>query len=94
MSGDGSGPQDAVRGAEAAYLVAGVVDLAVSGAVSALRGVRGLLRRSDLAELAQDGEADLKVRGRLAVERYAVVPEPHLELLARRAAARLGASDG
>ncbi|WP_327293779.1 MULTISPECIES: polyprenyl synthetase [unclassified Streptomyces] len=81
------------RGTEAAYLLAGVADLALSGAVSALRSVRGLLGRSDLVELAQDGEEDLKVRGRLAVQRYASVPEPHLELLARRAAVRLDVSD-
>ncbi|WP_405943429.1 polyprenyl synthetase [Streptomyces sp. NBC_00932] len=83
MSGDDS----------AAYLVAGAVDLAVSGAASALRGVRAILGRSDLVEMAQDGEEDLKVRGRLAVQRYTAVPEPHLELLARRAAVRLDASD-
>ncbi|WP_328315673.1 polyprenyl synthetase [Streptomyces sp. NBC_00388] len=94
MSDDGSGSKGSDRGADAAYLVAGVVDLALSGAASALRGVRGLLGRSDLAELAQDGEEDLKARGRLAVERYAAVPEPHLELLARRAAVRLGTCDG
>ncbi|MEC4019428.1 polyprenyl synthetase [Streptomyces sp. H27-D2] len=80
-------------GTEAVYLAAGLADLALSGAGSVLRGLRGALGRSDLAELAQDGEDDLKVRGRLAVERYASVPEPHLELLAQRAAARLGARD-
>lgn len=93
VSGDGSGPKGVARGTEAAYLLAGVADLALSGAVSALRSVRGLLGRSDLVELAQDGEEDLKVRGRLAVQRYASVPEPHLELLARRAAVRLDVSD-
>ncbi|WP_328334734.1 MULTISPECIES: polyprenyl synthetase [unclassified Streptomyces] len=93
MSGDSGGSKGADRGAEAAFLLAGVADLALSGAVSALRGVRGLLGRSDLVELAQDGEEDLKVRGRLAVQRYASVPEPHLELLARRAAVRLDVSD-
>ncbi|WP_411143314.1 polyprenyl synthetase [Streptomyces sp. x-80] len=81
------------RGTEAAYLAAGLADLALSGAASALRGLRGLLGRSDLAELAQDGEADLRARGRLALQRYASVPEPHMELLARRAAARRGTCD-
>lgn len=93
VSGDDSASKGTDRGAEAAYLVAGAVDLAVSGAASALRGVRAILGRSDLVEMAQDGEEDLKVRGRLAVQRYTAVPEPHLELLARRAAVRLNASD-
>jgi hypothetical protein len=84
--GRGEGRGDA-RGADAAYVVAGLADLALSSAGSALRGLRGLLGRADLAGLAQDGEEDLRARGRLAVRRYASVPEPHMELLARRAAA-------
>jgi hypothetical protein len=78
---------------EAVLVVAGVADLALSGIGAAFRGVRGLLRRSDLAELAQDGQEEMKTRGRLALQRYACVPEPHLELLARRVAARLGQGD-
>ncbi|MEU3183644.1 polyprenyl synthetase [Streptomyces sp. NPDC006923] len=82
------------RGTEAAYLAAGLADLAVSGAVSVLRGLRGILGRSDLTELTQDSGEDLKARGRLALQRYTAIPEPHLELLARRVAARPGPAPG
>jgi hypothetical protein len=81
------------REREAVLVVAGVADLALSGIGAAFRGVRGLLRRSDLAELAQDSQEEMKTRGRLALQRYATVPEPHLELLARRVAAHPGRSD-
>ncbi|MDX3850761.1 polyprenyl synthetase [Streptomyces sp. AK02-01A] len=82
------------RRTEAAYLAAGLADLAVSGAVSVLRGLRGVLGRSDLTELTQDGGEDLKARGRLALQRYTSLPEAHLELLARRVAARRGPDPG
>jgi hypothetical protein len=49
--------------------------------------VRGLLRRSDAAQLAADAERDLVARGRLALDRYAA-PPAHLEILARHALAR------
>src|SRR3979409_943741 len=87
---DGTGDS---REREAVLLLAGVADLALSGLGAALRGVQGLLRRSDLAELAQDGQEEMKTRGRLALQRYACVSDSHMELLARRVAARLGQSD-
>ncbi|MER8044564.1 polyprenyl synthetase [Streptomyces sp. NPDC094032] len=68
---------------QAVLLVAGLADLAVSTLGSALGTVRGLLRRSDAAELASDAERDLMARGRLALDRYAAAPPPHLEVLAR-----------
>ncbi|WP_093804234.1 hypothetical protein [Streptomyces sp. Wb2n-11] len=81
------------RESDAVLIAAGVADLALSGIAAALRGARGLLGRSDLAELAQDGQTEMKERGRLAMQRYTSVPEPHMELLARRVAARLNQSD-
>jgi hypothetical protein len=77
-------------GASAAVLLAvGAADLAVATLGSALRGVSGLLRRSDLGELADQGQQDMRARGRLVLDRYAV-PDPPLEVLARHAAARRG----
>lgn len=67
----------------AVLLAAGLVDLAVSTLGTALGTMRGLLRRSDAAELAADAERDLMARGRLALDRYASPPPPHLEILAR-----------
>jgi hypothetical protein len=81
------------RDLEAVLVMAGVADLALTGIGAALRGVQGLLRRSDLAELAQDGQEEMKARGRLALQRYACVSDSHMELLARRVAARPGQSD-
>ncbi len=88
-------------GERALLLVAGSAELAVStaGAVgsvvgSALGVVRGLLFRSDVAELAADAESDLAARGRLVLDRYVAVPPAHLETLARHALARQAAADG
>ncbi|HLL34554.1 MAG TPA: polyprenyl synthetase [Streptomyces sp.] len=67
----------------AVLLAAGLADLAVSTLGTALGTMRGLLRRSDAAELAADAERDLMARGRLALDRYASPPPPHLEILAR-----------
>jgi len=82
----------------AVLLVAGLADLAVStvGSVvgSTLGAVRGLLRRSDAAELAADAEHELAARGRLVLDRYTAVPPAHLETLARHALARQAAADG
>jgi len=72
----------------AVLLAAGVADLAVSTVSSAVGAVRGLLRRSDTAELAADAERDLLARGRLALDRYAAAPPAHLEVLARHVVAR------
>ncbi|MER5563922.1 MULTISPECIES: polyprenyl synthetase [unclassified Streptomyces] len=67
---------------------AGLADLAVSTLGSALGVVRGLLRRSDAADLAADAENELLARGRLVRDRYAAVPPAHLEVLAQHALAR------
>ncbi|MFJ4205727.1 polyprenyl synthetase [Streptomyces sviceus] len=78
---------------QAVLLVAGVADLAVSTLGSALGAVRGLLRRSDVAELAADAEQDLMARGRIALDRYATVPPAHLEILAQHALSRRAVGD-
>ncbi|MFJ6461352.1 polyprenyl synthetase [Streptomyces sp. NPDC091387] len=70
---------------QAVLLMAGLTDLAVSTLGSALGTVRGLLRRSDAAELVAEAERDLTARGRLVLDRYAAAPPAHLEILARRA---------
>ncbi|MET9563831.1 polyprenyl synthetase [Streptomyces tauricus] len=77
----------------AVLLVAGLAELTVSTVGSALGTVRGLLRRSDAAELAAEAEHELLARGRLVLDRYAAVPPAHLEILARRALARRAADD-
>lgn len=86
--------QEAERGGgldgQAVLLVAGLADLAVSTLGSALGAVRGLLRRSDTAELAAEAQHDLVARGRLVLDRYATVPPAHLEVLARHSLARRG----
>ncbi|MGW2571475.1 polyprenyl synthetase [Streptomyces sp. NPDC001537] len=78
---------------QAVLLVAGLADLAVSTLGSAMGTVRGLLRRSDAAELAAQAEHDLAARGRLVLDRYTAVPPAHLEVLARHALARKSAAD-
>lgn len=78
---------------QALLLVAGLADLAVSTLGSAVGAVRGLLRRSDAAELAAQAEQDLAARGRLVLDRYAAVPPAHLEILARHVSARKGTDD-
>lgn len=78
---------------QAVLLVAGLADLTVSTVGSALGTMRGLLRRSDTAELAAETERELIARGRLALDRCAAVPPAHLEILARRSMARR-AGDG
>ncbi len=78
---------------QAVLLAAGLADLAVSTVGTALGTVRGLLRRSDAADLAAAAEDDLMARGRLVLDRYAAVPPAHLEVLARYAMARRTADD-
>ena len=89
--------QEAGRGGgldgKAVLLAAGLAELAVSTLGAALGTVRGLLRRSDAAELAAEAGDDLMARGRLALDRYAAVPPAHLEILARHALARKTADD-
>jgi hypothetical protein len=78
---------------QAVLLVAGLADLTASTVSSAVGKLRGLLRRSDTAELAAQAESELVARGRLALDRYAAVPPAHLEILARHVQARK-AADG
>ncbi|MFE7551745.1 polyprenyl synthetase [Streptomyces gardneri] len=72
----------------AVLLAAGLADLAVSAFGTGLGAVRGLLRRSDAAEVAAEAERDLEARGRLVLDRYASPPPAHLEVLARHVLAR------
>jgi hypothetical protein len=75
------------RDQEALLLVAGLADAALGGAQAVLRRAREVTRRSDLAELARDGQEEMKARGRIALRRLGPGPEAHLELLARRVVA-------
>ncbi|MFF8837272.1 polyprenyl synthetase [Streptomyces sp. NPDC015130] len=72
----------------ALLLAAGLADLAVSTLSTGLGAVRGLLRRSDAAEVAAEAERDLEARGRLVLDRYAAPPPAYLEVLARHVLAR------
>ncbi|MBB4984726.1 MULTISPECIES: polyprenyl synthetase [Streptomyces] len=72
----------------AVLLAAGLADLAVTTLGSGLGIVRGLLRRSDAAEMASEAERDLEARGRLVLDRYMSPPPAHLEVLARHVLAR------
>ncbi|CAL9670989.1 MULTISPECIES: polyprenyl synthetase [Streptomyces] len=81
-------------GDRAVLLVAGLAELAVSTIGSAVGGLRGLLGRSDTADLVREAEADLQARGRLALDRCAHVPPAHLEVLAQHVKARRAAADG
>ncbi|MGW6564856.1 polyprenyl synthetase [Streptomyces sp. NPDC054975] len=81
-----SGPRGG-RPRDAVLLVAGLADIAVTAVSSAVGEVRGLLGRSDVAGLADEGQEEIKARGRLVLDRYAV-PPAHMELLARHVVAR------
>ncbi|MFG3161277.1 polyprenyl synthetase [Streptomyces sp. NPDC048232] len=82
------------RDERAVLVVAGLADLAVSTVGSAVGGLRGLLGRSDTADLVRDVEGDLRARGRLALDRYTRVPPAHLEVLAQHVKARRTADSG
>ncbi|MFJ8887764.1 polyprenyl synthetase [Streptomyces sp. NPDC102402] len=82
-AGRGTGPQG-----QGLLLAAGLAGLAASTVGSVLGTVRGLLRRSDGAELVVEAQRDLEARGRLVLDRYADAPPAHLELLAQEALAR------
>jgi hypothetical protein len=86
-------PHGPGRDDQALQLVAGIADLAVSTAGSAMGALRGLLRRSDTADLVREAEQDLRARGRLALDRYTHVPPAHLEVLAQQVLARRAADD-
>ncbi|MGW7018717.1 hypothetical protein ACWGGS_05125 [Streptomyces decoyicus] len=89
----GIGPGHVPRGNDAALLAAGIADMAVSGLTTVLRGVRGLLGRADMGELADEGRQELTARGRLALDRFAAGSPAHLEVLAQHATARRGSAD-
>jgi hypothetical protein len=73
---------------EAVLTAAGVADLAFDALRRVLTPLGDLVQRSDLGELTHDGHADLRRRGRLALDRRLPRSEPPvLEGLARRAAA-------
>lgn len=86
--------QDRGLDERAVLVAAGLADLALSTIGSAAGTLRGLLRRSDTADLARDVEQDLEARGRIALDRYASVPPAHLEVLARLVVARQTADSG
>ncbi|QMU69669.1 hypothetical protein [Streptacidiphilus sp. P02-A3a] len=88
-SQDGTGTGGGL-GRDAVQLLAGIVDLGLEQAEAALRQVRGLLGRSDLRELAEDGHQELRTRGGLLLDRITPTSESHLEALARRSAAVTG----
>lgn len=68
------------------YVAAGVAEVALGAVQRPLRRLQEQLRRSDLADIAGEGQDDLRLRGELAIRRLR--SEPHLELLAQRALAR------
>lgn len=77
----------------ALLLVAGLADLVVDSIGTAAGTLRSLLGRADSADLAQEAAADLRARGRLALDRLAPGQDgpggpPHMEALARAALAR------
>lgn len=90
QAGDGAGNS---RESDAVLVAAGLADLVFSGIGAAVSRVREVLRRSDLAELAQDGQEELRARGLLALRRNVPMADSHMELLARRSAARPGRRD-
>ncbi|MEV4685723.1 polyprenyl synthetase [Streptomyces kurssanovii] len=89
----GTGHERGQETNDVVLLAAGVADLAVSTVSGALSAFRGLLRRADVAELADEGRQDIKARGRLALDRYAATSPPHMELLARHVTAVRGRGD-
>ncbi|MFD6762922.1 hypothetical protein ACFWDW_28225 [Streptomyces roseolus] len=82
---------------KALLLAAGLADLVVETIGTAAGSLRSLLGRADSADIAQDAAADLRARGRLALDRLAdhdgARSLPHMELLAREAAARRAAAE-
>ncbi|MFF2780474.1 polyprenyl synthetase [Streptomyces sp. NPDC058052] len=83
--------------AQALLLAAGLADLVVDTIGGAAGSLRSLLGRSDSADLAHDAAADLRARGRLALDRLGPGRDgtgglAHMEVLAREALARRAAS--
>ncbi|MFI8324352.1 polyprenyl synthetase [Streptomyces sp. NPDC085529] len=82
---------------QALLLVAGLADLMVDTLGTAVGSFRSLLGRSDSVDLAQDAAADLRARGRLALDRLAPGGHgsgglAHMEVLARESLARRAAA--
>ncbi|MEV5595283.1 polyprenyl synthetase [Streptomyces sp. NPDC052496] len=75
-------------------LAAGAADLVLDQVRQAADRGQGLLRRSDLRDLLADGVNELRARGELASRRVTPETENYLELMARRAVRRAGASHG
>jgi hypothetical protein len=82
------------RTEEAAYVMAGLIDMAASRVTGLARQVQGVLRRRDVRLLAGDGRVDLRSRGELAFRRGSHQPEAHLETLARWVAEQREARPG
>ncbi|MEU2546813.1 hypothetical protein ABZ618_15465 [Streptomyces roseolus] len=83
---------------KALLLAAGLADLVVETIGTAAGSLRSLLGRADSADIAQDAAADLRARGRVALDRLAADRDgprslPQMELLAREAAARRAAAE-
>ncbi|WP_282692751.1 polyprenyl synthetase [Streptomyces sp. CC208A] len=82
---------------KALLLAAGLADLVADSIGTAAGSLRSLLGRSDSGDLAHEAVADLQARGRLALDRLALDQHgtgglPHMEVLARAAAARRAAA--
>ncbi|MFE6228995.1 MULTISPECIES: hypothetical protein [unclassified Streptomyces] len=82
---------------QALLLAAGVADLVVGAVGTAAGTLRSLLGRADAGDIAQDAAADLRARGRIALDRLTPSGDgtgglAHMEVLAREAAARRAAA--
>ena len=93
MSTDDDLGDPGARGEHVVRLAVGLCDLALESIENAVSGARGLLRRSDLKDIAADGLASLAARGDLARARAGTGQAPHVEFLAQRAAERTQAAD-
>lgn len=85
-------PEDSGHDA-AVLVVAGVADVVVSGVSAAFGVARGFLGRNDKAAVAEDGVAELKARGRLAMDRYSTSEPAYLEVLAQHVESGRGRRD-
>ncbi|HEX4787249.1 MAG TPA: hypothetical protein VH372_02220 [Actinospica sp.] len=85
--GFGGGRSAAGGGREVVRLLLGLVDVGLEQAEYAAHAARGLLGRSDLAEMAAEVRAELGTRGDALLGRVAPSAESHMEALARIAQA-------
>jgi hypothetical protein len=81
-----SSEPDKFKPSDLVYVAAGVAEVALAVVQKPLQRLQAQLRRSDLADIAGEGQDDLKMRGELTIRRLR--PESHLELLAQRALSR------